>query len=75
MLFMTQKFFELVDANPKKFLGVVDDFMPVLFNFCKHLEDISGEICISVIDMLKQSFAKLLKIPKSGNRWINGAEP
>lgn len=25
--------------------------------------------------MLKQTFAKLLKVPKSDNYWINGAEP
>lgn len=72
---MSQKFFELIDANPKKFLGIVDDFLPVLVNFCKHLRNISGELCISVVDMLKQSFAKLLKIPKNNNRWENGAEP
>lgn len=75
ILFMTHKFFELIDANPKKFLGIVDDFMPVLVNFCKYLENIPGDLCISVVDMLKQTFAKLLKIPKGNNRWVNGPEP
>ena len=42
VLFMTHKFFELIDANPKKFLGVVDEFMPILGSFCKHMENLSG---------------------------------
>ena len=74
VLFMTHKFFELVDSNPKKFLLVVEDFMPFLINFTKHLENTSPEICISVTDMLKQTFAKLLRLPKTTQQWVNGPE-
>lgn len=46
--------------------------MPFLLSFTKQLENSSPDICISVADMLKQSFAKLLKAPKSGNKWATG---
>ncbi len=73
-LFMVQKFFELVDCNPKKFLGILDDFLPFLNSFTRHLTRATPETCITVADMLKQTFAKLLKLPKTGTLWTNGAE-
>ena len=73
-LFVVQKFFEIIDANLKKFLLIVEDFMPFLLSFTKQLEHASPETCISVADMLKQSFAKLLKIPKTSRVWAQGAE-
>ena len=48
--------------------------MPFLSSFTKHLPKTSAEVCITVADMLKQSFAKLLKVPKAGREWSEGAE-
>jgi len=56
----------MLDLNLKKFVRIVDDFMPYLINFTQQLENTSPEICISITDMIKQSFAKLLKLPKIG---------
>lgn len=48
--------------------------MPFLNSFTKHLTKATSEICITVADMLKQTFAKLLKVPKTGELWSNGPE-
>lgn len=45
--------------------------MPYLASFVKNLKEASAEIAISVADMLKQTFAKLLKMPKVGTSWAN----
>jgi hypothetical protein len=55
-------------------MHVVEDLLPFLEGFTKLLTLASPEICISVADMLKQSFAKLLKIPKTNQVWVNGPE-
>jgi hypothetical protein len=71
---MLQKFFEMLDLNLKKFVRIVDDFMPYLISFTQHLEHTSSEICISITDMLKQSFAKLLKLPRATETWTQHSE-
>ena len=55
-------------------MNVVEDLLPFLEGFTKLLTLTSAEICISVADMLKQTFAKLLKIPKTSETWVNGPE-
>ena len=71
IIFMTQKFFEVIDANPKKFLGVIEEILPTLIIFTKSLEGASNDICYRIADMLKHTFAKLLKLPKANDRWKN----
>lgn len=34
---MIQKFFEMLDSNLKKFLHIIDEFIPHLVNFTKQL--------------------------------------
>ena len=64
----------MIDANPKKFLLVVDDILPYLTSFTKNLEKASNDVCYKIADMLKHSFAKLLKLPKPNDKWINESE-
>lgn len=49
--------------------------MPYLTNFVKNLKDVSVEGVISIADMLKQTFAKLLKAPKASQSWADNCEP
>jgi hypothetical protein len=70
---MIQKFFEAVDRNLKTFIVISEDFLPYLFNFVKNLNEVSVEAVISIADMLKQTFAKLLKMSKVGGSWAENS--
>lgn len=72
---MIQKFFEAIDRNPKAFLLIAEQFIPYLSAFVRNLADASIEAVISIADMLKQTFAKLLKLPKVGEGWGENCEP
>ena len=41
----------MVGCNSKKFLSIVDDFMPFFSSFTKHLTKTSAEVCITVADI------------------------
>lgn len=66
---MIQKFFEAIDRNPKAFLLIAESLLTPLTDFVKNLSNISVEAAITIADMLKQTFAKLLKMPKVNNNW------
>jgi hypothetical protein len=71
---MIQKFFEAVDRNIKTFMLIAESFIPYLTSFVKNLHEASVESVISIADMFKQTFAKLLKMPKLGETWAEGCE-
>lgn len=60
-VFLLQKFFQILDVNLNKYLGVFDAIFGEFVIFVKELKPESNETLIYISDMMKQFLLKLLK--------------